>query len=80
MKSFCFGLVKLVVIILLALIIFVFIAKSRLPDIVSNNLSKKINVPVQIDDIHLNWNRVDIDKITISNPSGSVLPKAFFFF
>lgn len=77
MKSFCFGLVKLVVIILLALIIFAFIAKSRLPDIVSNNLSKKINVPVQIDDIHLNWNRIDIDKITIGNPSGSVLPKAF---
>lgn len=77
MKSFCFGLVKLLVIILLALIIFAFIAKSRLPDIVSNNLSKKINVPVQIDDIHLTWNRIDIDKITIGNPSGSVLPKAF---
>ncbi|KAG6559660.1 hypothetical protein RHABOEDO_000728 [Candidatus Rhabdochlamydia oedothoracis] len=77
MKSFCFGLVKLVVVILIALIIFAFIAKSRLPDIVSNNLSKKIHVPVQIDDIHLNWNRIDIDKITIGNSSGSVLPKAF---
>lgn len=77
MKSFCFGLVKLIVIILLALIIFAFIAKSRLPDIVSNNLSKKINVPVQIDDIYLTWNKIDIDKVTIGNPSGSVLPKAF---
>lgn len=77
MKSFCFGLIKLIVIILLALIIFGFIANSRLPDIVSNNLSKKINVPVQIDDIHLNWNRIDIDKITIGNPLGSILPKAF---
>ncbi|MCL6755566.1 MAG: AsmA family protein [Candidatus Rhabdochlamydia oedothoracis] len=77
MKSFCFGLVKLVVVILIALIIFAFIAKSRLPDIVSNKLSKKIHVPVQIDDIHLNWNRIDIDKITIGNSSGSVLPKAF---
>ncbi|MDR2539781.1 MAG: AsmA family protein [Chlamydiales bacterium] len=77
MKSFCFGLVKLIVIILLAFIIFAFIAKSRLPDIVSNHLSKKMNVPVQIDDIHLNWNRIDMDKVTIGNPSGSVLPKSF---
>ena len=77
MKSFCFGLVKLVVVVVLALIIFAFIAKSRLPDIVSNNLSKKIHVPVQIDDIHLTWDKVDIDKITIGNPTGSILPKAF---
>lgn len=77
MKSFCFGLVKLAVIVLLAVIIFAFIAKSRLPDIVSNNLSKKIHVPVQIDDIRIAWNKIDIDKITIGNPTGSVLPKAF---
>lgn len=77
MKSFCFGLIKLVIVVFLALIIFAFIAKSRLPDIVSNNLSKKINVPVQIDDIHLTWDKVDIDKITIGNPTGSILPKAF---
>lgn len=77
MKSFCFGLLKLLVIVLLALIIFAFIAKSRLPDIIANNLSKKISAPVQIDDIHLTRNKIDIDKITIGNPSGSVLPKAF---
>jgi hypothetical protein len=76
-KSFCFGLIKLAIIAILALVIFAYIAKSRLPDIVSNNLSKKIHAPVQIDDIHVSWDKVNIDKITIGNPTGSILPKAF---
>lgn len=32
---------------------------------------------MQIDDIRVAWNKIDIDKITIGNLTGSVLPKAF---
>ena len=77
MKTFLFSLAGIVTVIILAAVIVSFIFWSRVPDILANNLSKKMKVSVEIDSIGLGWGKIDLKKIQIGNPSGSILAKAF---
>ena len=64
-------------IIFVALIILFFIGKSRVPDMLANNLSKKLGVSVSIDSMSFRWNEIEVDQIEIGNAKGYTLPKAF---
>lgn len=77
MKTLMRSLGGLILIALLAAIILLFLAWSRVPDIVANNLSKKLKVLVEIGDIDLSLKSIEVDKFEISNPSGYYLPRAF---
>ncbi len=54
-----------------------FIAWSRMPDILANDLSSGLGVPVSIDSMSFAPKRIDIRKLSIGNPKGYSLPKAF---
>jgi uncharacterized protein involved in outer membrane biogenesis len=77
MKVFFSTLAGLIVIVILAAVIAGFILWSRVPDMLANNLSKKMKVSVAIDSIGLRWGRINLRKIEIGNPPNSILPKAF---
>lgn len=77
MKVFFSTLAGLIVIIILAAVITGFILWSRVPDILANNLSKKMKVFVAIDSMSLGWGKVGLKKIEIGNPPNSILSKAF---
>jgi uncharacterized protein involved in outer membrane biogenesis len=77
MKTFFRSLSGLVIIALLAAIILLFLAWSRVPDILAGNLSKKLKVMVEIGDIDLSLRSITVDKLEIGNPSGYYLPRAF---
>jgi uncharacterized protein involved in outer membrane biogenesis len=77
MKVFFSTLAGLIVIIILAVVIVAFIFWSRVPDILANNLSKKMKVSVAIDSVGLGWGKIDLKKIEIGNPAKSILAKAF---
>src|ERR1700722_10481327 len=77
MKVFFSTLTGLIVIILLIAVIAGFVFWSRVPDVLANNLSKKMKVPVSIDSVGLRWGKIDVKKIDIGNPPKSILAKAF---
>ncbi len=77
MKVFFSTLAGLIVIIILAAVIAGFVLWSRVPDMLANNLSKKMKVSVAIDSIGLGWGKIDLKKIEIGNPPNSMLSKAF---
>ena len=77
MKTFFSTLTGFIVAILLAAVIIGFIGWSRLPDIIANNLSKKLQVTVEIGDMGLQFNAITIDKVIIGNPPNTILSKAF---
>jgi uncharacterized protein involved in outer membrane biogenesis len=77
MKIFISTLTGLIVIIILIAVIVGFVFWSRVPDMLANNLSKKMRVPVSIDSMGLGWGKIDIKKIDIGNPPQSILAKAF---
>lgn len=76
MKTFVRSLSGLILIVVLAAIILLFLAWSRVPDIVAGNLSKKLQVLVEIGDIDLSLRGVEIEKLEIGNPRGFILPRA----
>ncbi|MBI2810289.1 MAG: hypothetical protein HYX67_05635, partial [Candidatus Melainabacteria bacterium] len=77
MKTFISSLAGIVVVIILAAVIIGFIFWSRVPDMLANNLSKKMKVAVQIDSMGLGWGKVTVKGIQIGNPPNSILAKAF---
>ena len=77
MKVFFSTIAGLIVIIIVAAVIVGFIFWSRVPDMLANNLSKKMKVAVSIDSIGLGWGKIDLKKIDIGNPPNSILAKAF---
>lgn len=77
MKTFVRSLNGLIIIIILAGIILLFLAWSRVPDIVAGNLSKKLKVIVEIGDIDLSLKSIEVEKLEIGNPYGFILPRAF---
>lgn len=50
---------------------------TKMPDLVAESLSKKMQVPVKIADINVAYGAIKIEKLEIGNPQGSLLPKAF---
>ncbi len=77
MKTFFSTLAGLIVIVILAAVVVGSIYWSRLPDMVASSISQKLKVPVQIDSFGIAWGEIDAKKITIGNPPGSLLAKAF---
>jgi uncharacterized protein involved in outer membrane biogenesis len=77
MKTLFSTLTGIVIAIILAAIVIAFIGWSRVPDIIANNLSKKLKVSVEINDISIGWGKFEIDRVTIGNPPGTILSKAF---
>jgi hypothetical protein len=67
----------LIVIIILAIVVILFLGWSRVPDMLANTMSKKLQVAVEIEDIGLSLNSLKIDNFEIGNPKGSILSKAF---
>ncbi|NGX46851.1 MAG: hypothetical protein K1000chlam3_00218 [Chlamydiae bacterium] len=67
----------IVLIIIAAIIVLFFLGWSRVPDMLANNLSKKLGVAVSIDSMGLHPSRIDVNKLTIGNSRGYSLPKAF---
>lgn len=65
------------VLIIVALVVVFFVVKSRVPDMMANNLSKKLGVSVSIDSIDFGMRKIEIDHVEIGNPRGYSLPKAF---
>jgi hypothetical protein len=68
MKTFWKLIAALFIICILAAFIFAFLLWSRMPDIVSQHLSKTLGVPVEIGDIHLSLKQITIQSLDISNP------------
>src|SRR5882724_8183763 len=77
MKTFFSTLIGLIIVAILAAVVVGFVFWSRLPDMVSNNLSKKLKVAVEIDSFGLSWGKIDAENIQIGNPPGSLLARAF---
>lgn len=77
MRTFFTSLAGVIVLIIIVIVIVLFIGWSRVPDIVSNNISKKLKVYVDIDNINLGWGEIKIKKMEIGNPQGSVQQQAF---
>ncbi|MDN3506170.1 MAG: hypothetical protein P0S96_02970 [Simkaniaceae bacterium] len=66
-----------ILIIIAAIVALFFFGKSRVPDMLANNLSKKLGVPVSIGSMNFDSSEVEINKFTIGNPKEYSLPKAF---
>lgn len=62
---------------LFVVIIFFFLGWARVPDMLANNLSKKLGVPVSIHSMSFRPSKIGVYKLTIGNPQGYSLPKAF---
>ncbi|MFS8563363.1 MAG: AsmA family protein [Rhabdochlamydiaceae bacterium] len=77
MKIFFRSFIGLFVIVVLGVVILLFVAKTQLPDVVANNLSRKLQVPVQIGDIDFSPKAIEVQKLEIENPKGYRLPIAF---
>lgn len=57
--------------------IFLFLLWSRLPDMISSNLGKRLKVGVEIGDMTLSMSAIGVDRFDIHNPTGFTLPMAF---
>jgi hypothetical protein len=77
MKGFLSSFLGWIVVVIVAIVVVVFIVWSRVPDIIANNLSKKLKVSVEIDDISLSFNQIDVENLEVSNVPGGILQKAF---
>ncbi len=61
---------------LVILFILLIIGWNMVPKIVSSKLTKEMQVEVSIDDIGLSPWSISVHKLSVDNPSGSILPKA----
>lgn len=66
------------ILLIVLIIVVLFISWSRVPEMVANNLSKKLQVPVSIGDMQLSPKSIKVSNLQIGNASGyKTLPKAF---
>jgi hypothetical protein len=77
MKAFLSTLAGLVLVVILAAVVIGFIFWSRIPDMIASNLSKKLKVPVEIESFGLGMSKIDVKKVQIGNPPGSILNRSF---
>ncbi len=66
-----------IVVLLVAVVVVLFLAWSRVPDMLATRMSQKMKVNVTIDDINLSPAAIKVRKLEIGNPRGSILSKAF---
>ncbi|HSX12316.1 MAG TPA: hypothetical protein VLF61_02385, partial [Rhabdochlamydiaceae bacterium] len=62
------GFVSFIVFVVLVIVVF-FVFWSKVPDMVANNLSKKLHVQVSIGDMRLMPRTITVDKFQMGNPS-----------
>ena len=77
MIRFLLSLFKLVLGLCLIAFVAAFIAGSKAPGFISDKLSKKLKVPVKIEDMHFSLNQLEVDQLDIANIPNSYLSKAF---
>jgi len=65
------------IIIIVAVVVLGILGWSRVPDMLANNLSKKLGVPVSIESMDIAPSRIDVNQLEIGNARGYSLPKAF---
>lgn len=65
------------IIVIVGLISVLYIAWSRLPDMLANDLSNSLGVPVSIKSMHFGPRKIEVNNLSIGNPKGYSLPKAF---
>src|ERR1700722_7040196 len=68
---------SILVILLIGVAIVFFAFKSRLPDMLANNLSKKLGVKVSINSMGISPSAVTVKGIEMGNPPKTTLTKAF---
>lgn len=68
--------IRISLIVAIILVIGLFMGWSRMPDIIASNLSKKLQVSVEIDDIFVRPGRIEIDKLELGSPAGYKLPRS----
>ncbi len=61
----------------LAISVVLFLAWSRVPDMVATSLAQKMQVPVEVGSMHLRPASLKVDTFEIGNPPHSILPIAF---
>ncbi len=54
----------------------IFVLHSRLPGMVSSDLTKRFKVPSSVEDISIGFSSIEIDELEIANVPGGKLPKA----
>lgn len=77
MKGFFSRFLSIVIVLGAICLLAVFLLYSRLPGFVSDKLSEALKVPVKIEDIHISYDNITLDRLEIANVPKSVLPKAF---
>jgi uncharacterized protein involved in outer membrane biogenesis len=77
MRTFFTSLAGLIIVAIIVVVIVGVIGWSRVPDIIANNLSKKLKVYVEIGSINLGWGKIRVKKTEIGNPPGAVQAQAF---
>ena len=77
MKGFCIRLLGVTMALTATILLAAFLLYSRLPDLLSDKLSKSLKVAVQIEDVHLSFSRILLDHLEIANVPKGILPKAF---
>ena len=65
------------IVVILAIVVILFLGWARVPDMIANNLAKKLGVSVSIDSIGLGLKEIDVKEMEIGNPKGYSMPKAF---
>lgn len=77
MKKVFGTLAGLIILAIVVLVVCLFLAWSRIPDLVAGHLSKRLKVPVSIEEVQITKESIDIHNLEIGNPRGYTLPKAF---
>ncbi len=77
MRKLVKGTLGVVALCIIGGVILLFLLWSRLPDMIASNLSKRLQVGVEIGDISLSTDSIGVDRFVIRNPPRYKLPKAF---
>ncbi len=77
MRKLAKGILGIILLCLLGGTISLFLLWSRMPDIIASNLSKRLEVDVEIGDMKLSPHALKVEQFVIHNPIGFKLPKAF---
>lgn len=64
-------------VVIVAAIVLAIIGWSRVPDLLANHLSNKLQVPVSVESMDLSPSSISVHHLEIGNPRGYSLPKAF---
>ena len=69
--------IVLIVLLLVAFGLICFFWIKKAPSLLSESLSSKLKVPVNVEKISFSWNQITIKSLSVDNIEDSILPKAF---